>query len=87
MLSGSRGLWLQGEVRVFDDWGSLVHFLAAFLLAFFSPAVSIGGSVVYCLYQVYDRDDDGERLGDLIEWLAGLVVGAAARFIYLGGIL
>ena len=75
-------MWLQGEVRVFDDWASLIHFLVAATLAFFSPAVSVSGTIAYVFYQVYDRDDDGERLGDLIEWLAGLVLGSAARFFF-----
>ena len=67
-----------GRARPFDDFLSLLHFSAALVSALLG--VDVSATIAYVFYQLLERERLGRKLGDLVEWLVGLLAGAAARY-------
>ncbi len=65
-------------LKAFDDWRSLVH-IAIGMLASLDIAVSIAISISYSIYQFLDQDDPNEKKGDIIEYIAGVIVGFVVK--------
>ena len=67
--------------KVFDDPLSFIHALASALSVIFN--VSFEATICYLLYQYLDVEFREEKLGDIVEWIVGLIVGGFAKFILL----
>ena len=68
-----------GRAEPFDDPESTLHFLVAFLLAVLDPLALLSATVAFTGYQLAEREKRARKLGDFIEWLSGILVGAVLR--------
>jgi len=66
-------------VRVFDDPRSILHFLIPLTLTVISPSALLAATIVYLVYEVLEHEPLENKLGDLVEWLTGILVGAFLR--------
>ena len=73
-----------GRARAFDDVFSWLHFFVSLLISILSPLASIAATLVFIEYQRWERERRSEKLGDFIEWLAGILFGVILRSILLG---
>ena len=70
-----------GRLRVFDDLFSFVHFLVALVLALLDPVSLVAVSIVFVVYQLVEVEKRPYKLGDFVEFMAGVVAGVVLRFI------
>ena len=70
-----------GRARAFDDVWSWLHFAAAALSVLLG--VEVAATITYVFYQWIERESLRRKLGDAVEWLSGLIAGAAARSLLL----
>ena len=68
-----------GKVKPFDDVFSFLHFLAAALSVLLH--VEVAATLTYVFYQYVEREKLSRKLGDAVEWMCGLIVGAVARML------
>ena len=64
---------------MFDDLFSYGHLLLAMLCAL--VGVDVAATIAYLAYQYLDADDIRTRLGDIAEWVAGLIIGGFLRVL------
>jgi len=63
---------------VFDDKKSLFHFVAGMIAAMIGVA-SIIFIALFVFYQIREKENDLNKLGDFIEFLLGYSYGLAVR--------
>ena len=70
-----------GRRRVFDDVYSFLHSLTAFTTALVDPVALLSATLVFIAYQLCEREERGRKRGDFVEWMIGLLIGSALRFL------
>lgn len=64
----------KGEVAVLDDWKSYIHIIYGFLVSI-HILILIVGAVVFTVYQFVEKEKKECKIGDIIEFLLGVVIG------------
>jgi len=65
---------------LFDDFGSVWHFVLGFLLGAFAPFLLLAiATVIFIIYEVQEPEDPVATVGDGVEFLFGGFLGLAFR--------
>ena len=65
---------------LFDDIGSIWHFVFGFVLGAFSPFFLLAiGTMIFIIYEVREPEDPVATVGDMVEFLSGGFLGLALR--------
>jgi len=68
-------------IKIFDDWKSILHTIAAFILTLCDPIALIAGTMIFIAYQFSEREKLSAKRGDFIEWLIGIILGSIIKLI------
>ena len=71
--------------KIFDDPFSYLHLLYGVITALFLPYSAII-PFIYIAYQLWERESLRSKIGDMIELVVGVAVGALIRIV-LGGVV
>jgi hypothetical protein len=70
-------------MRIFDDWYSVVHFIAGFVTAYLPVPYNFLVIFLFILYEIYESRSKKEIFYDVLEFFFGIV----AYFIIISTIL
>lgn len=74
---------MMGKVVVFDDRYSWGHLGLGIIYCFSCFSIQLAILLCYLMYQYVDEDELEEKLGDIVEFLVGVLVGYVAKIVLL----
>jgi len=68
-------------VKIFDDWRSVLHFLAPIPLVV-KPVLLLTVTILFICIELAEKEDFDTFAGDLIEWCLGVYTGFALILLF-----
>ena len=67
------------RIRIFDDIYSFLHFAFGFLATILH--IDVAAAIVFVAYETFEKERLAYKLGDYIEFAAGLITGRITAII------